>query len=130
MCVYTQKCYVYMYICVRSRRSFLVGVGRGGVLGAGPYPDSPLTPAGFCDTRVRSSEGSETQTPGWIQKVDIPYGSIIYTIGVLESRVGGSTSWILPGVWERLPTQRRFRQGTRYLWETCWTWARSSHMRS
>ena len=30
-------------------------------------------------------------TPGRIQKVDPPQGSIIYTIGVLEPRIGGST---------------------------------------
>ena len=28
-----------------------------------------------------------------------PQGSILYTIGVLEPRIGGSTFWILPGVW-------------------------------
>ena len=39
------------------------------------------------------------QTPLRIQKVDPPYGSIIYTIGVLKSRIGGSTCWILPEVW-------------------------------
>ena len=43
-----------------------------------------------------------SQTPGRIQKVDRPtYGSIsfvIYTMGVVESRIGGSTFWILPGV--------------------------------
>ena len=32
-----------------------------------------------------------TQTPGQFQKVDPPQGSIAYTIGVLESRLGGST---------------------------------------
>ena len=31
-------------------------------------------------------------------KVDSAWGSVIYTIGVLESRIGGSTLWILPGV--------------------------------
>ena len=42
----------------------------------------------------------QTHTPGRIQKVDSPQGSVIYTIGVLESRIGGSTFWILPKVWE------------------------------
>ena len=41
-----------------------------------------------------------TQSPGRIQKVDPPQGSVIYTIGVLGSRIGESTFWILPGVWE------------------------------
>ena len=36
-----------------------------------------------------------------IQKVDPPEGPIVYTIGALESRIGGSTFWILPGVWVR-----------------------------
>ena len=40
-----------------------------------------------------------TQTSGRIQKVDPPEGSIIYTTEVLEPRIGGSTCWILPGVW-------------------------------
>ena len=38
-----------------------------------------------------------TQTPGRIQRVDPPKGSVIYTVRVLESRIGGSTFWILPG---------------------------------
>ena len=42
----------------------------------------------------------QPRPPGRIQKVDPPSGSIIYTIGVLEPRIGGSTFWILPGVWE------------------------------
>ena len=29
-----------------------------------------------------------------MQQVDPPSGSVIYTIGVLESRIGGSTFWI------------------------------------
>ena len=37
--------------------------------------------------------------PGRIQKVDPLKGSEIYTIRVLESRIGGSAFWILPGVW-------------------------------
>ena len=43
---------------------------------------------------------ASTETFGWIQKVDPPWGSMTYTIGVLDSRIGGSTFWILPGVWE------------------------------
>ena len=38
-------------------------------------------------------------TPGRIQKVRPPLGSVIYTVGVLESRIGGSAFWILPGLW-------------------------------
>ena len=37
-------------------------------------------------------------TPGRIQQV----GSVIYSVGVLEPRIGGSTFWILPGVWGRV----------------------------
>ena len=40
-----------------------------------------------------------SQTPGRIQKVDPPEGSRIYTMGVLESRIGGRTSGILLKVW-------------------------------
>ena len=47
-----------------------------------------------------------TQTPGRIPKVDPHEGSSIYTIGVFQSRTGGSTFWILPGVW---PNSRRSR---------------------
>ena len=39
-----------------------------------------------------------TQSPGRIQNVDPPWG-FIYAIGELESRIGGSTLWILPRVW-------------------------------
>ena len=35
--------------------------------------------------------------------IDPPCGPMIYTIGVLESRMEGSTAWILPGVWEASP---------------------------
>ena len=35
----------------------------------------------------------------WSQKVDPLGGSMIYTKGVLESGIGGSTSWILKVVW-------------------------------
>ena len=35
--------------------------------------------------------------PGRIQKIDPPGGSVPYTIGVLEARLGGSTFWILGG---------------------------------
>ena len=41
---------------------------------------------------------SASQTPGRIQKVDPPYDSAIYTIRALQSGIGGSTFWILPGV--------------------------------
>ena len=34
---------------------------------------------------------------GGSKKVDLPEGSIIYTIGVLESRIGGSTFLDPPG---------------------------------
>ena len=37
-----------------------------------------------------------TQTPGRIHKVDPPQGCVVYTIGVLESTIGGSTFGILP----------------------------------
>ena len=40
-----------------------------------------------------------SQTSGRIQKVDPPQGFIVQTIGILEFRIGGSTFWILPGVW-------------------------------
>ena len=33
-------------------------------------------------------------------KIRSPVRSGIYTIGVLESRIGGSTFWIPPGMWE------------------------------
>ena len=36
---------------------------------------------------------------GRIQKVNPPWGSVIYTIEVLESRIGGSTFRLIPGVW-------------------------------
>ena len=41
--------------------------------------------------------------------VDPPQGSEIYIVGVLESTIGGSTFWILSGVWEmkRLEVQSR-----------------------
>ena len=32
-----------------------------------------------------------SQTPGRIQKADPPEGSVIYTIGILQFRIGGST---------------------------------------
>ena len=40
-----------------------------------------------------------SQTPERIQKVDHSYGSTKYSIEVVESSIGGSTFWILPGVW-------------------------------
>ena len=39
-----------------------------------------------------------TQALGRIQKADPLQNPIVYSIGVLESRIGGSTCWILPGV--------------------------------
>ena len=39
-----------------------------------------------------------TPTPGRMHQVDPPQGSVIYTIGIWESRIGGSTFSILPGV--------------------------------
>ena len=48
----------------------------------------------------RSLESTLSHTPGRIQKADPLWGSKIYTAGVLESRIGGSTCWILPGVWD------------------------------
>ena len=47
-----------------------------------------------------------TQSPGRIQKMDPPYGSTIYTIGVLESRIRGSVFWILPGLCDGLRMAR------------------------
>ena len=44
-----------------------------------------------------------SQTNGRIPKVEPTLGSITYTIGLLESRTGGSTSWILSGVWVPSP---------------------------
>ena len=42
-----------------------------------------------------------SRSPRRIQKMDPPKGSIIFTIGVLDSQIGGSTFWILlRGVWE------------------------------
>ena len=43
---------------------------------------------------------ASAESPGRIEKMDPPWGSVIYTIGVLESRIGGSVFWILPGLWE------------------------------
>ena len=42
------------------------------------------------------------QTPGPIQKVNPPQGSVIHAIEALESGVWGSTLWILPGIWVRI----------------------------
>ena len=39
---------------------------------------------------------TEVQTPGRIQK-EILLEAVIFRIGVLESRIEGSTFWILPG---------------------------------
>ena len=58
-----------------------------GVLVGGPIQ-------GFPGFRVFLSRGpSLAQTPKGIQKVDPLEGSIIYAIGVIEFRIGGSTFW-------------------------------------
>ena len=55
--------------------------------------------------------GSRPQSPGKIQDMHPPSGSIIYSMGVLESRIGGSVFWILPGLWkvdsEKIGTWRK-----------------------
>ena len=38
--------------------------------------------------------GMLSQSPGRIQKLDPPWGSVIYIIQSLESRIGGSIFWI------------------------------------
>ena len=35
----------------------------------------------------------KSHIPGWIRKVDPPWGSRVYTVGVVQSRIGGSTFW-------------------------------------
>ena len=49
--------------------------------------------------------------PGRIQKVHPPEGSMISTIGVLESRIGGSTFRILPGSGKVTELTRRLLSG-------------------
>ena len=59
-----------------------------------------------CGCRVRESSRiprtrmkRPAQTSERMQEVGAPpYGSVIYTIGVLESQIGGSTFWVLPGL--------------------------------
>ena len=51
--------------------------------------------AAFFGSSTARSRGTTERT----QKVDPPWGSIICSIGVFESRMKGSTFWILPGVW-------------------------------
>ena len=58
--------------------SICPGMAAAGFSGTDPHLEGPI------------------QTPGRIHKVDPPEGSVIYTIGVFESRLGGSTFWILP----------------------------------
>ena len=48
--------------------------------------------------RLHGVLGNLFQTPGRIQKVDPPPGSLIYAIGAVESESWGSTVWILPEV--------------------------------
>ena len=50
-----------------------------------------------CASGMRGAGRRIAQTPGQIQNVDAPQGSAIYTIGVLESKIGGSTFWDPPG---------------------------------
>ena len=45
------------------------------------------------------AHNSLAQTPSRIQKVDPPFGSIVYTIRVWEFRIGGSAFWFLPVIW-------------------------------
>ena len=57
---------------------------------------------GACQEAARCKR-IDTQTPGRIQKGDPHQGSAIYTIGVLESRIGSSTIRILSEVWVDRP---------------------------
>ena len=41
-----------------------------------------------------------TQTAEQIEQEDQPKGSIVDAMGIFESRIGGSTFWILLGVYE------------------------------
>ena len=45
---------------------------------------------------MRRLPARDSQSPRMIQKIDPHWGSIIYTIGILESRIGVSIFWILP----------------------------------
>ena len=50
------------------------------------------------------------QTPGRAQKVDPPEGSIIYTLGAFQSRIGGVLLFcILPGGWEGNNTEQALK---------------------
>ena len=42
-----------------------------------------------CEFYLYGMHSPLSQTPGRIQKIDPPYGSVMSTIGVLESRIGG-----------------------------------------
>ena len=55
---------------------------------------------------------SSTESPGRIEQVDPPWGSIVLTIGVLTSRIGGFAFWILPRVWEAPWDKVRAASGT------------------
>ena len=62
---------------------------------------------------------SMSQTPGRIQKVDPLEGSIVYTVGVFEPRIGGSSFWILVGVWAHLVPKEAHNQKPSYMsWST------------
>ena len=75
---------VYMVI---AKKDMMVQMIRSGFL-VTPQAMNPLS--GLIHTPIT----------GRIQSANPSCGSIIYTRGVLESRIGGSTFWILPGVWE------------------------------
>ena len=100
---YTLPCYTILYyttpyhtmlfytILLKSRWAPCC---RASTSGTWWWP-SPLPPSRGASKTVLP----RPQTPGRIQKVDPPPSSILHTIGVLESRIGRSTFWILPGVW-------------------------------
>ena len=74
-----------------SASSFLAGCR---LLGARVDP-----PWGFItrpnNYRIRTNRDTDMD----IQEVDPTWASIIYNMGVCESRIGGSACWILPRVW-------------------------------
>ena len=45
----------------------------------------------------KALHGIQSQTPRRSRKVDPAWSSILYTMGHLESRIGGSTFWMLLG---------------------------------
>ena len=48
---------------------------------------------------LKTSSPPDSKSPGRIPKLDPPWGSIIYTVGALESRIGDSSFQFLPGLW-------------------------------